>query len=93
MFCLATDTGLTLVYDEAGIQTLIDHLKPLSRPLIVMEATGGPGATPGKPNSLPPVSPWQWSIHVLPFISLRRLAGSPRRTPLMANIGRGSHKM
>ena len=41
MFCLATDTGLTLVYDEAGIQTLIDHLKPLSRPLIVMEATGG----------------------------------------------------
>jgi transposase len=41
VFFLATDTGLNLPYDAAGIQTLINHLKPLSRSLIVMEATGG----------------------------------------------------
>jgi transposase len=41
VFFLATGTGLKLSNDTAGIQTLIDHLKPLPRSLIVMEATGG----------------------------------------------------
>lgn len=41
VFLLATETGLNLPYDAAGIQTLLEHLKPLPRSLIVMEATGG----------------------------------------------------
>jgi transposase len=41
VFFLATETGLNLPYDSAGIHTLMEHLKPLSRSLIVMEATGG----------------------------------------------------
>jgi len=41
VFFLATDTGLNLSYDAAGIQALLEHLKPLPRSLIVMEATGG----------------------------------------------------
>src|SRR4029077_10614716 len=32
---------LNVPYDAAGIQTLLEHLKPLPRSLIVMEATGG----------------------------------------------------
>jgi transposase len=41
VFFLATETGLNLSYDAAGIQTLLEHLKPLPRSLVVMEATGG----------------------------------------------------
>lgn len=41
VFFLATETGLNLPYDAAGIQTLLEHLKPLPRSLVVMEATGG----------------------------------------------------
>lgn len=40
-FFSATDSGCNLPYDDAGIQSLIDRLKPLPRSLIVMEATGG----------------------------------------------------
>lgn len=41
VFFLATETGFNLSYDDAGIQTLLEHLQPLPRSLIVMEATGG----------------------------------------------------
>lgn len=41
VFFLATETGFNLSYDAAGIQTLLEHLQPLPRSLIVMEATGG----------------------------------------------------
>ena len=41
VFFLATESGCNLSYDAAGIQTLLEHLKPLPRSLIVMEATGG----------------------------------------------------
>jgi len=41
VFFLATQTGCNLPYDAAGLQTLLEHLKPLPRSLIVMEATGG----------------------------------------------------
>lgn len=40
VFFLATDTGCNLPYDAAGIQTLLNSLKALPRPLIVMESTG-----------------------------------------------------
>ena len=41
VFFLATDSGCTLPYDPAGIQSLIDHLQQLPCSLVVMEATGG----------------------------------------------------
>ena len=41
VFFMATDSGCTLDYDAAGIQSLIDRLKKLPWSLIVMEATGG----------------------------------------------------
>src|SRR5262245_34956599 len=34
VFFLATQTGCNLAYDAAGIQTLLEHLKPLPRSLI-----------------------------------------------------------
>src|SRR5437763_1018670 len=41
VFFMATNTGCTLPYDAAGIQTLVERLQALPRSLIVMEATGG----------------------------------------------------
>jgi transposase len=41
VFFLATNTGCTLPYDAAGIQTLVERLRALPRSLVVMEATGG----------------------------------------------------
>ena len=41
VFFLTTETGFSLPYDTAGLQTLVERLKTLPRPLIVMEATGG----------------------------------------------------
>lgn len=41
VFFLVTDSGLSLKYDTQGIQSLVDHLRPLPRSLIVLEATGG----------------------------------------------------
>lgn len=41
VFFMATDTGLTVPYDSAGIQTVVERLQALPRSLIVMEATGG----------------------------------------------------